>query len=170
VRQSGFRCATCGQWHPDLPLSFGADRPASWYDVPTDRIASDVLLSSDQCVITNKFFFIRGNIQLPIIDSVSESFSWGVWVSVSQESFEKVHDLWETAGREHMIEPLFGWLDTSLPLYPETRLLKTNVHTQPVGTRPLIELEPTDHPLAVEQRQGITMTRVEEIARRLLHN
>jgi Uncharacterized protein conserved in bacteria (DUF2199) len=34
--------------------------------------------------------------------------------------------------------------------------LKTNVHTQPVGSRLLIEHEPTDHPLAVEQRAGIT--------------
>jgi hypothetical protein len=33
-----------------------------------------------------------------------------------------------------------------------------------VGTRPHIELEPTDHPLAVEQRRGITVARVIEIA------
>jgi len=34
---------------------------------------------------------------------------------------------------------------------------------------PLIELEHTDHPLAVEQRTGITMARVREIAATLLH-
>ncbi len=33
----------------------------------------------------------------------------------------------------------------------------------------LIELEPTDHPLAVEQRVGITLARVQEIAETLLH-
>jgi hypothetical protein len=38
--------------------------------------------------------------------------------------------------------------------------LKTMVHTQPVGVRPSIELEPTDHPLAIEQREGITVARV----------
>jgi hypothetical protein len=43
------------------------------------------------------------------------------------------------------------------------------VHTQPIGSRPLIELEPTDHPLAIEQRQGITLARVQEIAGLLLH-
>jgi hypothetical protein len=31
------------------------------------------------------------------------------------------------------------------------------------------ELEPTEHPLAVEQRTGITMERVREIAERLVH-
>jgi hypothetical protein len=35
--------------------------------------------------------------------------------------------------------------------------------------RPLVELEPTDHPLAVEQRTGITLGRVQEIAETLLH-
>ena len=63
-----------------------------------------------------------------------------------------------------------GELSTTLPLYvPPTLNLKTHVHTRPVGVRPLIELEPTDHPLAVEQREGITTQRVEEIAAQLLH-
>lgn len=35
--------------------------------------------------------------------------------------------------------------------------------------RPLVELEPTDHPLAVERRTGITLGRVQEIAETLLH-
>jgi len=30
-------------------------------------------------------------------------------------------------------------------------------------------LEPTDHPLAVEQRHGITMARVQEITEMILH-
>jgi hypothetical protein len=47
--------------------------------------------------------------------------------------------------------------------------LKTNVHTREVGVRPLVELEPTDHPLAVEQRDGIAMARVQEIAELNLH-
>lgn len=46
----------------------------------------------------------------------------------------------------------------------------TRVHTRPVGERPVIELEPTDHPLAVEQRTGITLDRVREIAAALLHS
>jgi hypothetical protein len=54
-------------------------------------------------------------------------------------------------------------------LYPETLNLKTNVYTQPVGVRPFIELEPTDHPLAIEQRTGISWERVQEIAELVLH-
>lgn len=53
---------------------------------------------------------------------------------------------------------------------PTTTLnLKTHVHTRPVGERPCVELEPTDHPLAVEQRTGITLDRVLKIATAVLH-
>jgi hypothetical protein len=78
-------------------------------------------------------------------------------------------DLWSTPGREQ--EPAyFGWLSTELPTYPVSTLnLKTHVHTDQVGTRPHVVLEPTEHPLAVEQRTGITMQRVREIAEVLLH-
>ena len=60
-------------------------------------------------------------------------------------------------------EPYFGWLSTSIPGYPDTLNLKTHVHTRAIGIRPFIELEPTNHPLAIEQREGITLQRVEGI-------
>ena len=79
-------------------------------------------------------------------------------------------ELWEIEGRESE-PPYFGWLSTSLPCYEaETFLLKTRVHTRPVGRRPFIELEPTEHSLAIEQRNGITLKRVQEIAECVLHN
>ena len=56
-----------------------------------------------------------------------------------------------------------------LPVYPNTLRLKTKVHTQAGNLRPLVELEPTAHPLAVEQRNGITMGRAREIAEALLY-
>lgn len=66
--------------------------------------------------------------------------------------------------------PYFDWLATELSLYsPSTPDLKTNTQTRPVGQCPFTELEPTDHPLAVEQRTGVTMDRVREIAEIALH-
>jgi hypothetical protein len=78
-------------------------------------------------------------------------------------------DLWTKPGREQ--EPAyFGWLSTEVPAYPTRTLnLKTEVHTDRVGTRPHVVLEPTDHSLAVEQRTGISVERVQEIAKLLLH-
>jgi hypothetical protein len=157
----GFYCHTCGAYHEELPRNFSADRPAQYWHVAEEERAARIDMTSDQCVIDEEHFFIRGNIEIPIVDGPGV-LSWGVWVSLSEKNFLRASDLWETEGRETE-PPYFGWLCTGVPCYPDTMLLKTHVHTQPVGTRPLIELEQTDHPLAVEQREGITMARLHEI-------
>ncbi|MGG0791910.1 DUF2199 domain-containing protein [Peribacillus simplex] len=38
------------------------------------------------------------------------------------------------------------------------------VHTRPIGLRPSIELEPTNHPLSLEQREGLGFKRIKQIA------
>lgn len=62
---------------------------------------------------------------------------------------------------------MFGWLSTDIPCYPDTINLKTIVHMKEVGLCPIIELEPTNHLLAVEQREGISLERIKEIAEEL---
>jgi hypothetical protein len=114
-----------------------------------------------------KHFFIRARIVLPVTDA-AEDFEWGVWVSLSEANYTRAGQMWTNPGRVNE-PPYFGWLSTALPYEPTTLDLKTNLHMQPVGIRSTVELEPTDHPLAVEQRTGITIARVQAIAERLLH-
>ncbi len=171
----GYICSICGQYHQGLPLNYGSPAPALFYTVPEKERSKRVFLSSDQCEIRGKklldapTYFIAGNINIPIIGT-KEIFQWTVWVSLSKENYKKAVKLWNQVSREKE-PPYFGWLSTLLPmsLYPETLNLKTNVHTRPVGIRPFIELEPTDHPLAVEQRNGISWERVQEITELVLH-
>jgi hypothetical protein len=59
--------------------------------------------------------------------------------------------------------PWFGWFSNRLKGYDDTLNLKCQVHPRPGRQRPWIELEPTDHPLAVEQRRGMTLDRLLEI-------
>lgn len=166
----GYQCSTCGEFHSGLRFSYGSPAPASYFDIPEAEREARVLLSSDQCVIDEEHFFILGRLEIPVLDHEEDTFSWNVWVSLSKESFERTAELWETPGREK--EPAyFGWLSTSLPCYDvDTFLLKTNVHTRPVGERPFVELEPTNHPLAIEQRHGIDLKRVQEIAECTRHD
>ncbi|NEA44510.1 DUF2199 domain-containing protein [Streptomyces sp. SID11385] len=157
----GFICTTCGTPHAGMPLHHAAPAPHYW--LPGMESAPGCLLSSDQCVINAEHYFVRGLIEIPV-QGTDEVFSWGVWVSLSRTNFGRMSDRWDTPGRE--AEPsYFGWLSTELPAYSPTTLnLKTHVHTRPVGARPLVELEPTAHPLAVEQREGIGRDRVRELA------
>ena len=95
-------------------------------------------------------------------------FVWTVWVLLSQANLDRAVRLWNDARRAEQ-PPYFGWLSTTLTGYPETVNLATNVHTRAVGLRPSVELEPTNHPLAVEQREGITVERVQQLAAMILH-
>jgi hypothetical protein len=151
-----------------MPMSYGTAAPAYWDPSLAGDPAS--LLGSEQCVIGDEHFFIYGRLVIPVLDAGEDAgFEWGVWVSLSRANYARALMLWTALEREHE-PPYFGWLSTSLPLYqPSTLQLKTQVHTQPPGSRPLVELEPTSHPLAVEQQTGITLARVQEIAETLLH-
>lgn len=163
----GFLCHTCGQFHDELPMEFGADAPAPYYAIPEDEREARCELTSDTCMIDEHEFFVRGCLEIPVVDG-PRPFVWGVWTSLSLQNFKRMLEVLESPERSNE-PPYFGWLGTSVPLYPETLLLKTHLHTRPIDLRPLVELEPTDHPLAVEQRDGITMDRVREIAQALLH-
>src|SRR6266404_7227299 len=157
-----YRCGICGKEHAGPPLSYGFGAPLAYYDVPSWLRWWRCDLTSDTCRIGNKHFFILGNIRIPIRGD-QKSFSWTAWVSLSKDNFERSLALWQAAEREKE-PPYFGWLSSSIPGYPETLHLRTMVHTQAVGVRPEIELEPTDHSLSIEQRHGITWERVNEIA------
>jgi hypothetical protein len=159
-------CRCCGKQFSTLPLSYASAAPDPWFAIPQTERDKRALLGGDQCIIDDEQFFIRGCLEIPILGR-SESFDWGVWVSLSQSSFERVGDLGEVDVREN--EPaFFGWLCTEISVYPRTFGLKTNVHLRNNRQRPFIRLEPTEHPLAQEQCTGITLQRVEKIATALL--
>jgi hypothetical protein len=164
---TGFHCQTCGQHHDELPFAYTSEAPESWFEIPEAERSERAQLSSDQCIIDHRLFFVRGNIEIPVIGS-DTTLTWGVWVSLSEKNFHRCAELWNSPGRERE-PPYFGWLNTVVPGYPVTINLKTHLHTRRVGERPLIELEPNEHPLAIEQRNGIRLDRVREIAESLLH-
>src|SRR5262249_46724088 len=96
----------------------------------------------------------------PIRDH-SERFGFGAWVSQKRENFLA----YESEPESTEIGPFFGWLCTRIAYYPvETLALKVMANFRGHGLRPFIELEPTDHPLAVDQRDGITLEKAWEIA------
>lgn len=147
--------------------SFGSERPLSYYEVPESERETRCDCGTDACVIDGKWFFVRGCIEIPVKDE-EEPFVWGVWVSLSKENFEKWLKFFQEKSRSH-IGPFFGWLNAWLKPYPNTMNLKTKVHLRDDGIRPYIELEPTNHPLAIEQREGITKERVAELYSAMVH-
>ena len=154
-----FKCTGCGEWHEGIP-TYGAKAPLYYYTVPEGERNARCALTPNTCVVDRAHFFVRGCIEVPI-HGETDPFIWGVWVSLSALNYEQFVATLEMDKRSHL-GPFFGWLSACFPFYPDTENLKTHVHLRDHGIRPYIELEPTEHPLAVEQRRGITPERVGE--------
>ena len=164
---TGFDCHVCGARHDVLPLSFSVKAPFASSTIPTAERGRRVVLTPEQCILDGCRFYLRGRIPLRIHE-LDEPFIWGVWAEISPRDFMHIHEHWHTPGRE-AAKPYTGWLNTSLPLYGRTLNLAVEVHTQPVGRRPHFHVTDALHPLAREQRDGISLARVQEIAAAVLH-
>jgi len=152
--------------HTGMP-SFGPDAPFSYYCIPDAERPERCELGTDECIIDENMYFVRGCLQIPV-HTISEPFVWLVWCSLSLESFEQWLATYDQKERSD-VGPFFGWLNTRLPFYDETLNLKTMVHLRDDFLRPLTVLEPTEHPLAVAQREGISVQSTEEMISKLLH-
>ena len=159
-----FRCSCCGEDHSGTP-DWAFDEPFQYHALSAAE-REDARLTSDFCEI-GEDRFVRGLIPLRVGEEEA-GFCFGVWVSLSQANFERYQVQYEKRTAEQDA-PWFGWLCNRIPGYPDTLNLKTHVVLQPDGTRPHILLEPTAHPLAVEQRQGISTQRLQAILELLEH-
>src|SRR6188768_3809082 len=95
----GFNCRDCGEEHDDMPMSFHAEMPQAWMEIPEEDEEERGMLSSDQCEIDDQRFFMRGLIKIPV-HGLDESLDWGVWFELSRECYDRFCDLWEEEGRE----------------------------------------------------------------------
>jgi len=155
-----FKCGSCDAWHEGMP-SFAAEAPFYYYSIPAAERDKRCVLTSETCEVDSSYFFVHGNLEIAV-HGQADRFVWGVWVSLSKLNFALFNANLAEPKRSH-IGPFLGWLSAELPLYPSTENLKGRIHLRDGGVRPLIELEPTDHPLALEQRNGISVERVAEI-------
>ena len=161
-----FECASCGDEHVGIP-SFGWEYPVQYFALSESERDGRAVLSDDTCVIDDQWYFIRGCLEVPV-HGYEEPLNYGVWLSLSRWSFTRYAELFEDVGRAAG-EQFFGWLCTAIPGYPDTQLLKTMISVRAWPTRPYVGLEPNDHPLAVEQREGVSEQRVQQLVERILH-
>ena len=164
--QYAWTCSCCGKQFNTLPLDWACPAPDYWLSIPEADRARRGVLSFDFCK-ADEHHFVRGCLEIPIIDE-DERFVWGVWVSQSEASFNRAKELFDSDPEPD--EPArFGWLNNDLRIYrPSTLHLKVNARFRSGNLRPLIEIQPTDHPLSIEQREGITLARVQEIVEAIM--
>mgnify|MGYP000132331232 CR=1 FL=1 len=91
---------------------------------------------------------------------------WGVWVSLSKDSFDHYVETYQVPSTKH---GYFGWFSNYLPYYEDTYALATNVHLRANGERPYIQLHESEHQLYQDFKNGITVALAQEIAERCMH-
>ena len=146
------QCSICGDIHDGLQ-DIGFKWPDPYFGIPESERDTRISSTTDVCVIDNEDYFIRGVILIPVLDQ-PEDFGLGVWVSQKRENFDTyLADFGSTE-----IGPFFGWLSNRIPFYEQdTWALKTMARFQGNNQRPLIEVEPSDHPLYRDYSEGITL-------------
>ena len=154
-----YSCTCCGKVHDDLP-DVAFDMPGYARSIPGDEQSQRVKIDSDLCAVDQEHFFIRGVLLIPIINH-NQSLGFGVWVSQKRENFQCYLANYDS----EKIGPFFGWLSNEFNFKGQPTLnLKTMAHFQGNGQRPLIELEESNHPLYLAQKNGITLDEAWKIA------
>jgi hypothetical protein len=161
-----YKCSICGKIHDEQPMDIGYQKPADYFKIPPDGREKRIKLSSDLCSIDDSEFYIRGILALPIKDSTKE-FRWGVWIRVQESDFKRHIELWD--GNIPPDEPaLVGYLSGGAKDYEDSDTLEVKVHLQPGNQRPRFEVVSDQHPLGIDQRNGITMAKAHSFAEPLL--
>jgi len=119
------------------------------------------ILTEDFCILDGEHFFVRCVLPLPIPEPTDTQFRYGVWATLSKTNFDLYLRTFDSMQVE--LGPLFGWFSNRLKGYPDTTNLKCQIRPQDKRNGPAIELQPSEHPLSLEQRNGITLDRLLEI-------
>jgi hypothetical protein len=155
-------CPCCGKQYDTLPFAYVVMEPDAWRAVPVDERSERGTLWTDTCIIDQQQFYVRGRILVPVAGH-TEPFIFNLWAAVSQQDFVRYGQLWDVERRAQEA-PLAGRLANTIAGYPPALGLECKVVLQDARVRPSFELPSPDHPLALEQRRGITLDRVKEIA------
>jgi hypothetical protein len=162
-----WNCPDCRRTFNRLPMEYSIQAPSAWLALPEGERQRRGLLTDDFCSIDGKQHFLRGCIELTV-HGTAEKFTWGVWVSISQKSRRRIESVF-TQKKFHKEPPHPATLVTWIGAYPKPDDIRCQVYIRPGDLRPLVVLQSADYPLAIEQREGITLDRVKQIASQLGH-
>lgn len=169
MKRFKYRCGSCDEEHEGIPCPI-YQSPMEYFALSEEEKRTRATLTSDTCVIDAQWYFIRVCLEIPIVGE-EDHLEYGIWVSVSERSYGVylATDA-QPVGRENT-PPFFAWLTTIPPPFPhqQDEALKSMVHLRPYPMRPWLELEPTEHPLAIAQREGVSPEIVKAFIEQMLH-
>ena len=165
--QIKYICSCCGKEHEEWP-AITYPSPTAYLVLPEKVKQNIAELNSDFCVITHPEQidrFIRCTLTQKVIDHC-EDLSYGLWVSLSEKSFDDYSD---NFSNENYETKYFGWLSNDLPDYDFKVSIPMTVFTRLGNQRPnIVPHQDFDHPFVKDYYSGITKAEAEKRIRKLL--
>jgi hypothetical protein len=153
-------CDACGLDHDGELFELGYFRPDVIVGMDAEARAARARESNDICRLDESRFFLRGVLPLPI-HGRDDGYMLGVWVEVSAASFARIHALWTDADQAN--EPAFAaTLANDVRHHPGSLGQAVTVRLTGPTTRPSVFVVDPAHPLAIEQRDGVSFHRASE--------
>lgn len=153
-------------------MAYSSIAPAAWYELD-DEGRERSALDGELCVITHldgeRDFFVRANLFIPVNEADDgDPLVFSAWVKLPNGAMQSMLERWLDVARVH--DPAYpGELANDLPGYPETLRMAAEVHTLEPGARARAVLPPSEHPLAIDHWEGISLERVQHLAESLAH-
>lgn len=153
-----YKCDKCGRYHENWP-AIGFKEPFPYQTLSDEDKENIAELDDDFCVISYEDQtdrFIRVVLKQKIKGGCEDdSLHYGVWVSLSEKSFDGYS--------EHFLEgnsetTYFGYLCTLIPEYEDTFSIKMTVVVSKGNERPEVfpHEDQIDHPFVRDYYEGIT--------------
>ena len=163
-------CSCCGKVMAGLPLAFGFKAPDHWLNVSAADMETS-WMSDDFCLIHESSGevarYIRCVLQMPVSGFDALEFGFGVWMSVSERSWDIYNRGFDT-GR-YADEGCFGYLGNSISAYPGSLHLGCDVYFQPDRKRPRVHVHKCENLLAIDQLNGIKIEIIEALVAKSPH-
>jgi hypothetical protein len=168
METNSWTCTQCGTVHEDSLEAYSFRAPWAAFQIPTEQLPERLKITGEFAVM-DKQPFVQGCIAIPIIGR-DTPFYWCVWASFSCKDFARAAYVRSIPDEHRSQEPDYlGELATKIEIYPNTLGLKLQIETRRFGQKHFFRLSSADHPLAVEQRDGISLERLREISELLEH-
>lgn len=150
----------CGEEHSIDEIELTFRRPDDAAKLSAADRARLLEENSDLCGIEGKRFFIRALLPLPV-ESRELPYSIGLWVDVTQATFDRVYNLWDS--EDQLTEPPFAaHIANEIPTAAGSLGLNAKLRLTGPTTRPNVFLQPSGHQLYTEQARGISAHRASE--------
>jgi hypothetical protein len=156
----GAPCAICGQTH-DRIGALVMPSPDPWLALSEEQRLGG-LCDSDLCRTPAGETFVFAVLEAPLVGGPQPVVEFGVWAQLGEDDFRRYYETYSDLDQAK-IGPLASVLANEIAGFAGSFGLKATVLPQDHGERPLLKLEPGDHPLAVAQREGMPMRKVLQI-------